>query len=237
MKDNQQQDNRQKTDKKQLTVFPHGFNLSPALVSQTASQRISKQSKGGKVNTTQPPDVSGFFVPAHFSGGNISLPGGFGQKNIAYAAIPSGAPCDAPKDSRQFYDCQNLRKFTGNAAMKNANNHGTATPVAANQGASSIQCNHCLIPSCVVSDTLNQAQEIAATGGKHGKADAYAELLKHFHAATLPAFIEATNGNISQLTRLLGIHRSSVSKYVESIGLSHLIGRNAQGFGKSGGAA
>lgn len=121
--------------------------------------------------------------------------------------------------------------------MKNANTHGIASPEAAKQGENPTQCNHCLIPSCVVSDTLNQAQEIAANSGKSGTANAYAELLEYFHAATLPAFIEATGGNVSQLARLLGLDRSTLRKYVESIGLSHLIGRNAQSVGKSGGAA
>ena len=199
-----------------------------------ASQRVYRKFTGGKVDTTQPPQVSGFFVPAHFSGGKISLPGGYGIKN-RLRGNTCGAPCDAPIDSRQFYDCPNYRKFTGKTAMKNANTHGTATPVAATPGASPTQCNHCLIPSCVVSGTLNQAQEIAANGGKHGSANAYAELLRHFHAATLPTFIEATNGNISLIARLLGIHRSSVVKYADSIGLSHLLGRNAQSLGQSGG--
>ena len=110
----------------------------------------------------------------------------------------------------------------------NANTHGTATPVAATPGTSSDQCNDCLLPSSVLSDAIQHAKQEAASRGKFGTSDAYAKLLKHFHAAILPAFIAETGGNMSAMARLLGVHRSSVRLYAHDIGLTDLDGRKGQ---------
>lgn len=91
--------------------------------------------------------------------------------------------------------------------------------------------------SSVLSDALQKAKTDAAKGGKFGTANAYADLLKAFHAAILPAFISETGGNTSAIGRLLGIHRSSVITYADSVGFTHLIGRNGQAFGKTSGGA
>ena len=113
--------------------------------------------------------------------------------------------------------------------MKNANTHGTTTPVVATPGASSDQCNDCLLPSSVLSDAIQHAQYQAVSRGKFGTSDAYAKLLKHFHAAILPAFIVETGGNMSEMARLLGVHRSSVRLYAHDVGLTDLDGRRGQG--------
>lgn len=113
--------------------------------------------------------------------------------------------------------------------MNNANTHGTTTPVVATPGTSSDQCNDCLLPSSVLSDVLQHAKQEAASRGKFGKSDAYARLLKHFHAAILPAFIAETGGNMSEMARLLGVHRSSVRLYADGVGLTDLDGRKGQG--------
>ena len=101
MKHDHEQSNSEKITKKELTIFPHGFNLSPALASQTVNQRVCRENIGGKVDTTQPLQVSGFFVPAYLSGGKISLPGGYGIKNRSRGNT-CGASYVAPTDSRQF---------------------------------------------------------------------------------------------------------------------------------------
>lgn len=76
---------------------------------------------------------------------------------------------------------------------------------------------------CILSDdALHQTIHQAKTDLKHkGRGNAYARLLKQFHAMILPAFIAETGGNLSEMSRLLGIHRETVRDYVsrlESVG-------------------
>lgn len=81
----------------------------------------------------------------------------------------------------------------------------------------------------VLSDALQKAKTDAAKGGKFGKANAYADLLKAFHTAIFPAFISETDGNICAMARLLGLSRSSITTYTANVGLSHQVGRKSQG--------
>ena len=46
-----------------------------------------------------------------------------------------------------------------------------------------------------------------------GKGNAYAVLLEQFHKAILPAFLFECGGNLSEIARLLGIHRETVRLY------------------------
>ena len=90
-------------------------------------------------------------------------------------------------------------------------NQGIATPVASSQ-----VCNpsvaqeqafinalraYCLIPTAKTERATN------------GKANAYAVLLEQFHRAILPAFFIECGGNLSEISRLLGIHRETVRTY------------------------
>ena len=94
--------------------------------------------------------------------------------------------------------------------MQTANTHATATPVAGDKGLTATQSTRCLLPASTLLEALTQAkQERAATG----KANAYGVLLEAFHRAILPAFFIETEGNLSEVSRLLGIHRESVRKY------------------------
>jgi len=225
MSDSVDNSNIEKSHKNHLRKNSQNGSLENAPASPQANRRVSRNNIGGKVDTTQPPLVSGFFMPAISTGDNISLSGGYGIKN-RLRGNTCGASYVAPRDSRQFCDCHHSRNNVGINAM-NANTHGTATPVASTQGASSHPCS-CTLLSTVLSDTISQAKTEAAIGGKFGTANAYADLLQKFHAAILPAFISETKGNTSQIARLLGIDRASVMKYATSAGLNHLIGRTAQ---------
>ena len=94
--------------------------------------------------------------------------------------------------------------------MQTANTHATATPVAGDKGLTATPGTRCLLPASALLEALTQAKtERAATG----KANAYTRLLDQFHRAILPAFFIECGGNLSEISRLLGIHRESVRKY------------------------
>lgn len=74
-------------------------------------------------------------------------------------------------------------------------------------------CSPCLLPSNTLLEILNQAQADRAT---NGKGDAYAALLDAFHQTIFPPLLRATHGNVSELARLLGIHRGTLTNYLSS---------------------
>jgi len=223
--------NRQKNSKNLLTDLSAAVNLKIAPESPQANRRVCRQLKGGKVDTTQPPHVSGFFVPVNLSGNDTSLPRGYGIEKRLRVNTCGGVPLShlETRGSFKTVSAKTLNKSNGTLAMNNANTHGNTTPVVATPGTSSDQCNNCLLPSSVLSDAIQHAKQEAASRGKFGTSDAYARLLKHFHAAILPAFIAETGGNTSAMARLLGLHRESVRIYAVDVGLLHLIGRKGRG--------
>ena len=229
MSDHPQNDNSKKISKSLLTDLSAAVNLKIAPESPQADRRVFKQSKGGKVDTTQPPHVSGFFVPVNLTGNDTSLPRGCEIQKRLRVNTCGGVPLSHLETRGSFntVSAKTQDNSKGSTAM-NANTHGTATPVAATPGVSSDQCNDCLLPSSVLSDAIQHAKQEAASRGKFGTSDAYAKLLKHFHAAILPAFIAETGGNMSAMARLLGVHRSSVRLYAHDIGLTDLDGRRGQ---------
>lgn len=96
--------------------------------------------------------------------------------------------------------------------MQTANTYATATPVAGDKGLTATPGTQCLkgLTTSTLLEAITQAkQERAATG----KANAYSQLLEAFHRAILPAFFIECGGNLSEIARLLGIHRESVRKY------------------------
>lgn len=222
--------NSKKISKSLLTDLLAAVNLKIAPESPQADRRVSKELTGGKVDTTQPPHVSGFFMPVNLIGNDTSLPGGCGIEKRLRVNTCGGVPLShlETRGSFKTVSAKTLNKSNGTLAMNNANTNGTATPVAATPGTSSDQCNDCLLPSSVLSDAIQHAKQEAASRGKFGTSDAYAKLLKHFHAAILPAFIAETGGNMSEMARLLGLCRSSVRLYAHDIGLTDLDGRKGQ---------
>ena len=95
--------------------------------------------------------------------------------------------------------------------MQNATAHSTATPVATAKGLSpTSDSKRCPLPSDVLLNALVRAKYKRQ---QDDRANAYAELLTHFHKAILPAFFIETNGNISEVSRLLGLHRETVKTY------------------------
>ena len=190
-----------------LTEKPQDVRLKN-VPGDTNTRHNVKQTQGGKVENTQPPAMRGFFMPATQPGDCNKLSG------VARNKIPpSGNTCSATlcalNGSRQLLNCPHVKQIHEEYAMQGIN-QGIATPVASSQ-----VCNHalrayCLIPTSTLLDALTQAKQERAT---NGKANAYAVLLEQFHRAILPAFFSECGGNLSEIARLLGIHRETVRLY------------------------
>ena len=95
--------------------------------------------------------------------------------------------------------------------MYNATNHSTATPVVSAKGLSpTSNSTRCILPSDVLLNALVTAKRKRQ---QDDRANAYAELLTHFHKAIFPAFFTEAKGNLSEVSRLLGLHRETVKTY------------------------
>lgn len=216
----------QKSVKNTLTELSTAASLEIAPKRLQADCCISKQTQGGN-DHNQPPAMCGIFMPATFPGNGIILSGGHKIEDCLCRNMCSVTLCTL-RDPGQIYICQNSKKQQGLTAM-NANTHGTATPVAATPGASSDQCNNCLLPPQVVTDAIKQSKVDAASTGYHGCGNAYAQLLNQFHAAIFPQLINETGGNIAKISRLLGIHRESVVRYAKRAGFYDQLGAKRGG--------
>lgn len=194
--------NSEKNVKSVLTEKPQGASLKN-VPDATNTRHYIKQTKGGNVQNTKPPPMRGFFMPATQPGDCSKLSGVARNKTP-----PSGNTCSVSfrtlDSSRQLLNCPHIKQTKEANAMQ-GNNQGIATPVANVQG-----YHPSLIPAALLQDTIQHAKQQRATTGK---ANAYAELLHHFHRAILPAFFVECDGNLSEIARLLGIHRESVRKY------------------------
>ena len=211
------QGNSEKSAIDYLTEKPQDVRLKN-VPGDTNTRHNVKQNIGGKVENTQPPAMRGFFMPATQPGDCNKLSG------VARNKIPpSGNTCSASyvalNGSRQLLNCPHVKQNIEEYAMQGTN-QGIATPVASSQ-----VCNpsvaqeqalinalraYCLIPTSTLLDALIQAKQERAT---NGKANAYAVLLEQFHKAILPAFFAECGGNLSEISRLLGIHRETVRLY------------------------
>lgn len=75
----------------------------------------------------------------------------------------------------------------------------------------------CLLPFQTYLDALQQAQADKAT---KGKGQAYHQLLNAFHQAILPLFFAEAQGNLSEVSRLMGIHRETITVWCKQLGLN-----------------
>ncbi|MBJ6612198.1 MAG: hypothetical protein JG718_17725 [Candidatus Thiothrix moscowensis] len=114
-----------------LTEKPQGATLENVPGSNT--RHDFKQTKGGNVKDTQPPAMSGFFVPAACPRDCNKLPG------VARNRTPrSGNTCSVSfrtlEGSRQPYNCQNFKQTKEDNAMKTANTPAQVAPATGDKG-------------------------------------------------------------------------------------------------------
>ncbi len=192
-----------------LTEKPQASNLEN-VPGDTNTRHDTKTTFGGKADMTQPPLWSGFFMPASLHGDNTSLPGVHVRKKIAPAATTCGVTESSLSSSGQFYNCPNTKQTFENNAMKTANTPAPVASATGDKGLTATPSTRCLLPASALLEALTQAKTERATTGK---ANAYAVLLEQFHRAILPAFFIECGGNLSEISRLLGIHRETVRTY------------------------
>ena len=113
--------------------------------------------------------------------------------------------------------------------MQNANAHSTATSVVNSLGfPSNSNTTRSLLDSDILLSAIVRAKQKRQ---RDGRANAYTELLAHFHKIILSAFFIECEGNLSEASRLLGIHRETVKTYAV------LAEVDMTGTGRVGGAA
>ncbi len=75
----------------------------------------------------------------------------------------------------------------------------------------------CLLSLQHALDAIQQAHTDKAT---KGKGQAYHQLLNAFHQAILPLFFAEAQGNLSEVSRLMGIHRETITVWCKQLGLN-----------------
>lgn len=207
------QNHSEKSANLPLTVKPSLASLKH--VPSERTRHNVKQTFGGNVKNTEPP-MSGFSISATLSDSNELL-------GVARNRTPlSGNTCSVSErtlnGSRQLYNCQHVKQTFENNAMQNTQTPAIGAPALLAKGCHPESIGTaCLIPLQTYQDALQQARADKAT---KGKGQAYAQLLNAFHQAILPLFFAETQGNLSEVSRLMGIHRETITVWCKQLGLN-----------------
>lgn len=194
----------EKSAKLPLTVKPSLASLK-YIPKELCHRNNIKQTNGGKVKTTQPPHLSGFFISATM-GDSIELSG------VARNTTPlCGNTCSVSirtlNGSRLPFGSQNIKQSNENHTMQALQTPAIGAPAHLAKGCHLHSGTACLIPFETYRDALHQAKLDKA---KKGRGRAYVQLLNAFHQAILPLFFAETQGNLSEVSRLMGIHRETI---------------------------
>ncbi len=84
----------------------------------------------------------------------------------------------------------------------------------------------CLLPFQTYTAALEQAKLDKA---KKGRGRAYVQLLNAFHQAILPLFFAEAQGNLSEVSRLMGIHRETIGVWCKNQNIRTTPAREVQG--------
>lgn len=207
-------DNLQKSDQATLTDKPARAKLKN--VPSERTRHNFKQTSGGKVKNTQPPTPCGFFISATLGASN-ELP------RVARNTTPLGgntcsATIGALEGSRQLYNCQHFKQTSENNAMQDTHTPAIGAPAHLAKGFNPESIGiPCLLTFQTFTDALQQAHTDKAT---KGKGQAYHQLLNAFHQAILPLFFAEAQGNLSEVARLMGIHRETITVWCKQLGLN-----------------
>ena len=205
--------NSEKSANLPLTVKPSLASLKH--VPSEHTRHNFKQTQGGHVKNTEPP-MSGFSISATLSD-SIELSG------VARNTTPlRGNTCSVTlctlEGSRQLNNCQHFKQTQENNAMQNTQTPAIGAPALLAKGYHPESTGTaCLLPLQTYQDALQQARADKAT---KGKGQAYAQLLNAFHQAILPLFFAETKGNLSEVSRLMGIHRETITVWCKQLGLN-----------------
>lgn len=101
--------------------------------------------------------------------------------------------------------------------MQNTQTPAIGAPARIAKGCHLHSGTACLIPFETYLDALHQAKLDKA---KKGRGRAYVQLLNAFHQAILPLFFAETQGNLSEVSRLMGIHRETITVWCKQLGLN-----------------
>ncbi len=196
-----------------LTVKPSLASLKH--VPSERTRHNVKQTNGGNVKNTEPP-MSGFSISATLDD-SIELLG------VARNTTPlCGNTCSVSirtlNGSRQLLNCQHVKQSNENHAMQNTQTPAISAPAHLAKGFNPESIGTpCLLPFKTFTDALQQAHTDKAT---KGKGQAYHQLLNAFHQAILPLFFTEAKGNLSEVSRLMGIHRETITVWCKQLGLN-----------------
>ena len=196
-----------------LTVKPSLASLKH--VPSERTRHNVKQTNGGNVKNTEPP-MSGFSISATLDD-SIELLG------VARNTTPlCGNTCSVSirtlNGSRQLLNCQHVKQSNENHAMQNTQTPAISAPAHLAKGFNPESIGiPCLLPFQTFTDALQQAHTDKAT---KGKGQAYHQLLNAFHQAILPLFFTEAKGNLSEVSRLMGIHRETITVWCKQLGLN-----------------
>ena len=212
--DKPSQDNLQKSDQATLTDKPARAKLKN--VPSERTRHNFKQIEGGNVKIIEPP-MSGFSISA-------TLDDSIEWSGVARNTTPlrgntcSANPSIALEGSRQLYNCQYFKQIEENNAMQNTQTPAISAPAHLAKGFNPESIGiPCLLPFQTFTDALQQAHTDKAT---KGKGQAYHQLLNAFHQAILPLFFTEAKGNLSEVSRLMGIHRETITVWCKQLGLN-----------------
>lgn len=195
------------TDKPSLVSLKH--------VPSERTRHNFKQTQGGKVKNTQPP-MSGFPISA-------TLGNSDGLSGVARNTTPlCGNTCSVTlctlEGSRLPLGSQHFKQTQENNAMQNTQIPAIGAPAPLAKGFHPNPTGTpCLLPFQTFLDALHQAHTDKAN---KGKGQAYAQLLNAFHQAILPLFFAEAKGNLSEVSRLMGIHRETITVWCKQLDLN-----------------
>lgn len=207
------QNHSQKSAKLPLTGKPSLASLKH--VPSERTRHNSKQTSGGNVKTIEPP-MSGFSISA-------TLDDSDELSGVARNTTPlCGNTCSVSvwtlRDSRLLLGSQHSKQSDENNAMQNTHTPAISAPAHLAKGFNPESIGTpCLLPFQTFTDALQQAHTDKAT---KGKGQAYHQLLNAFHQAILPLFFTEAKGNLSEVSRLMGIHRETITVWCKQLGLN-----------------
>ena len=205
--------NSEKSANLPLTVKPSLASLKH--VPSEHTRHNYKQTCGGNVKNTEPP-MSGFSISATLSDSNELS--GVARNRTPLRGNTCSVPIRTLNGSRQLLNCQHIKQSNENNAMQNTQTPAIGAPARLAKGYHPESTGTaCLIPLQTYRDALQQAQADKAT---KGKGQAYAQLLNAFHQAILPLFFAEAKGNLSEVSRLMGIHRETITVWCKPLGLN-----------------